>query len=256
MQCGDIVSRYLKHLSEGFTVEPLNGGCLLHTPYLDPDNDPITISIEKEDGRFRISDQTETLGYLFLHGIDIQPASKQRWYLDTTLRRLGVEMDESELSVISSEEELPDAIFRLIEAMKSAQHLTFTAKTRSHMDFSEEVSTWLMENQIASERRKEFVGASGKPVYIDFVVERSARKPPAFIKALHCETQHYASILANRTVVGWFELRGAKVDFESFCILDDTTEEDVWKEQYPLLKTYTNIVEFWDERDELLGALV
>ncbi len=255
MRCDEIVTRNLDGLPQKFTVEPADTGCLLHTPYLDPDNDPITLSVEKTDGHLRLSDGTDALGFLFLHGIDIKPGSKQRWYLDTTLRRLGVQIEESELTVETTEEELPDGVFRLLEAIRSAQHLTFTAKTRSHLDFSEDVASWLAGNGITYEPRKEFLGASGKPVSIDFVVARRSRSP-AFIKALHCETQHYASILANRTIVGWFELRNARMDFESICLLDDTTEDTVWKEQYQLLKTYTSIVGFWDDRDELLTVLV
>ncbi len=121
-------------------------------------------------------------------------------------------------------------------------------------DFEEEVNLWLSSNQIFSERRNEFIGASGKQLFVDFVIARN-KKVPAFMYSLHAESPGYANGLANKTIVAWIELRDAGTKFDSICLLDDTVEEDVWREPYPKLKRLTNTVTFWDERDDLLEAL-
>lgn len=50
-------------------------------------------------------------------------------------------------------------------------------------DFEEEVDLWLSSNQIFSERRNEFIGASGKQLFVDFVIARE-KKVPAFMSRL------------------------------------------------------------------------
>jgi len=74
--------------------------------------------------------------------------------------------------------------------------------------------------------------------------------------ALHSETPWYARTLVNKIIVNWLELKDAGHRFHSICILDDTVEEDVWQEPYPLLKRRTDTVKFWEEHDELLEILV
>ncbi len=254
MECDVIVKRCLEQLSTGFSVEPSEGGCILHTPYLDPDNDPISIAIGREGDQYIVTDMTDTMGFLFLHGIDLKPKSKQRWYLETTVRRLDVGFRGSELFATASEEELPDAIFRLLEAVRSALHLTYTAKTRSNLAFSDDVSAWLRENDLQAEERKQLIGAAGKPVVVDFVIPRAEQRP-AYMYALHSETPWNARNLVNRTIVSWMELRDVPLEFLSVCLLDDTVEEDVWKGQHPLLKRYTDVIGYWDTREELIEVL-
>ena len=122
------------------------------------------------------------------------------------------------------------------------------------LDFGEEANLWLASNQIFPERKKEFIGASGKQLFVDFVIARK-KKVPAFMYSLHAERPGYANGLANKTIVAWIELRDAGIKFDSICLLDDTVKEDVWREPCPKLKRLTDTVTFWDERDDLLEAL-
>jgi len=254
MKCDEIVRPYLEGMRERFSVEAVEDGCIIRTPYQDPDNDPISIHLKRENNSFRISDQTQAMEFLFLHGIDIRPRSKQRWHFDSILRRLDVDTAANELYLEVQKEDLADGIARLIDAIKSAEHLVYTAKTRSQLDFGEQVAIWLSSNQIVSDRRKEFIGASGKQVSVDFIISRK-KKVPAFMYSLHAESPGYANGLVNKTIVAWIELRDAGIQFDSVCLLDDTVEEDVWREPYPKLKRLTSTVAFWEERDELLEAL-
>lgn len=254
MECDEIVRLYLEGMRERFSVEAVEDGCIIRTPYQDPDNDPISIHLKRENNSFRISDQTQAMEFLFLHGIDIRPRSKQRWHFDSILRRLDVDSAANELYLEVQKEDLADGIARLIDAIKSAEHLVYTAKTRSQLDFGEEVNLWLASNQIFPERKKEFIGASGKQLFVDFVIARK-KKVPAFMYSLHAESPGYANGLADKTIVAWIELRDAGIKFDSICLLDDTVEEDVWREPYPKLKRLTDTVTFWDERDDLLEAL-
>jgi len=255
MRCEDVLSRCLEHLSKGFSIEPIGEGCILHTPYLDPENDPISIFVKEKNNIIRVTDQTEVMGFLFLHGIDLKPKSKQRWYLETTANRLDVQIEGSELFIQTSADELPDAIYRLLEAIHSAMHLMYTAKTRSHLIFYDEVSSWLRELNIPAEEKLQVIGAAGKPIDIDFSITRQ-NKHPAYMYALHSETPGYARTLVNKTIVNFIELKDTPIKFTSVCLLDDTVEEDVWSGPFPILKRHTDAIGFWDSKEELLEVII
>lgn len=253
MKCEDLITLYLDSLKEKFIVEPIDIGCIIYTPYLDPSNDPISILVENIDDHFRISDMTQAMEYLFLHGLEIKPNSRQKWHQDITLNRLGISYYENELFVDVSKEKIPEGILRLTEAIKSIEDLVFTAKVRKFSDFGEEVAGYLREHDFSFERNKEFTGVSGGSIKVDFVIPRS--DSPAFLYAMHSESKGSASQLTNRTIVSLRELELARYPFFSICVLDDIEGEDVWSSSYRLLKTHTNMVLFWEERDELKGAL-
>jgi hypothetical protein len=253
MNCKDIITAYLDSLKERFIVEPVDSGCIIYTPYLDPSNDLLSIFVEKVNDHFKISDMTQAFEYLFLHGIEIKPNSKQKWYLDTTLNRLKVNLDINELYVDVEKKEIPDGILRLIEAIRSVESLILTAKIRKYTDFGEEVADWLRESNISFDRKKEFVGVSGGPINVDFVIPRAGS--PVFLYALHSESRNWATRLTDRIIVNWIELRLAKLDFYSICVLDDIVDEDVWGSSFRLLKTHTETVLFWDDKEKLKEVL-
>jgi hypothetical protein len=253
MNCKDIIQAYLDSLKEKFVVEPADNGCIIHTPYLDPSNDLLMIFIEKMDDHFRISDMTQAFEYLFLHGIEIKQNSKQKWYLNTTLNRLGINLGINELFVDVSKEEIPDGIIRLTEAIRAIESLILTAKIRKYSDFEEEVAGWLRDNKIISERNQEFRGSAGRSIIVDFVIPRATI--PVFMYALHSESRGYAGRLSDETIVDLLELERINIKFYSVCVLDDIVDEDVWRTSFATLKTYANKVTFWEDRDELREVL-
>src|SRR5439155_24912574 len=87
--CRDLLALLQKEVREQFSVEAVDEGCLIRTPYLFPDNDPIEIVVKGvgEGGRVRLSDADETLGLLCLQGVDLKGRSKQEWHMATALRR-------------------------------------------------------------------------------------------------------------------------------------------------------------------------
>lgn len=252
MNCEDIITAYVDTLKERFIVEPTDSGCVIHTPYLDPSNDVLSIYIEKINGHFKISDMTQAFEYLFLRGIDIKPKTRQKWYLDSTLSRLKVVLDINELYVTVVKEDIPDGILRLIEAIRSVESLILTARIRKYTDFGEEVAGWLRDNDIIFDRKKEYIGASG-PINVDFVIPRA--DTPVFMYALHSDSRSWAARLTDRTIVNWMDLKKAEIDFYSVCVLDDIIDEDVWSGSFRRLKTYTETVLFWEDKDTLKEVL-
>jgi len=257
MNCEDIIREYLKYLNGCFIVESTEGGCIIQTPYLSPDNDSIYIYITKHNDEYTISDQTQAMEYLFLQGVDIASKSRRSAYLGTILNGLNVGMHEDELYINTSLENIADGIFRIIEAIRSVQSLYLTKRSRSYMDFREEVAIWLDSYQIESYRKRTFIGVSQEPIVVDFVIPRTKiEKEPVFMYALHSENPGYAESISSKTIVAWLELKEAKIEFTSVCVLDDSVEKDVWIRPYSILSRRTDYVSFWENREELLDLFV
>lgn len=252
MNCEEIVKVYLDSLREKFIVEPVDSGCIIYTPYLDPSNDPLSIFVEKIDDHYRISDMTQAFEYLFLHGIEIKPESNQQRYLNVTLNRLGISLVDNELYINVPKEGIPDGILHLTEALKTIEDFVVTAKPRKYSDFGAEVAGWLRDKNIIFERKKEYTGLSGAVINVDFVIPR--RENPAFLYALHSESRGNAITQARRVFVNFIDLEKAGMDFYSICVLDDILGEDLWDASYRLLKTYTRKVVFWDDKEELMES--
>lgn len=253
VECERILSRYLGDLGERFEVKGEDEDCVLTTPFVNPDNDPIQIKVRVAGDTARFSDMGESVGFLFLHGVDLRPKSRQRWFFDTTLRRLGVRATESELWSEVPLSELSDGLIRMTEAIRSTQHIVMTAKSRSSLAFGEDVEEWLSSNGIEHHRSVDYAGLSGKRVIIDF--ELRLKPEPILMDALHSETPGYARNLANRVIVEFLEVRDAGTRFRSACLLDDTVEENVWEGVLPLLRHRVDRVGFWEERDAFLESL-
>lgn len=87
--CSRILAQYIGSLEDKISIEPEGEDCILTTPFLSPDNDPIQIRVAIKGDTAEMSDMGESIGFLFLHGVDLKPNSRQRWFFDTTLRRFG-----------------------------------------------------------------------------------------------------------------------------------------------------------------------
>ena len=57
----------------------------------------------------------------------------------------------------------------------------------------------------------------------------------------------------NRAIVSFLEIARAGVKFQSACLLDDSVEEEVWRgPSVATLKAHTDVVGFWEEKEDFL----
>ncbi|WAC04199.1 MAG: DUF1828 domain-containing protein [Methanoregula sp.] len=257
MVCDDVVGNLLKDLGKKFKIKSGKTGCQIVTPFLDPSQDPITIQLTEIGDIIEISDQTRTKGYLFLQGVDIKPNTKQDWYFDSIIHQYEIELKNDELILHSNKAELYEKILDFIEAIKSIQYLIYTSKARVQSAFIDDVSVWLKDNSISYAQNKEFTSDTGERIKVDFEIQRH-QKDPVFAYALHSESSQYAETLTNKTIVNWIQLKGLNGNFYKLCFLDDEVDDEisVWKRQLPKLRKFSDKVLFWEERPEILPALI
>ena len=255
--CSRILAQYIGSLEDKISIEPEGEDCILTTPFLSPDNDPIQIRVAIKGDTAEMSDMGESIGFLFLHGVDLKPNSRQRWFFDTTLRRLGVSATDSEIVTRAPITDLADSVLRLTEAISSAQHIVVTAKARSRLSFGADVSDWLSESNVKFERSVDYLGAAGKHYVVDFdVLLAPTGKDRTLMYALQSLTPGWAGVLVNRAIVSFLEIARAGVKFQSACLLDDSVEEEVWRgPSVATLKAHTDVVGFWEEKEDFLEVL-
>ena len=69
-ECNEALKEISLSVSKGFSVEQTEQGCIVHTPFYDPDNDPVSVLLKEKDNKIILTDMGESMGYLFLHGLD------------------------------------------------------------------------------------------------------------------------------------------------------------------------------------------
>ena len=211
--------------------------------------------VEVKGDTARFSDMGESVGFLFLHGVDLKPKSRQRWFFDTTLRRLSINATDSELYSEVPISDPADGLTRITEAIRSSQHIVMTAKSRSSLAFGDDVAEWLTEGNVDYRRSVDYAGLSGKHYQVDFELHLPSKQPAELLYTLHSETPALPSVLTNGVVVAFLEIREAGVRTPLYMSLDDTVDEDVWGPSLPLLRRRIDPVGLWEERDSFIEAL-
>lgn len=254
MDCQKLIETYLSGIKKDLSIERVENGCVLYTPYLDPSNDIIKVFIEDINDKIRISDISQVDEYLFLHGVDIKPKSVVEWNFKKTLNRLKINSNGSELFVEVSKENIADGINRIVNTVISLDNLTYTSKTRTSVDFQDEVASWLTDNHVTYESKVSIEDRlAAPPVVIDFVINR-IDKVPVYLGAFHSESKQYADTLAYKWHSNIIQLRSANYQFYSSVILDDD-EENVWDKSYKLFNKYADCVVYWEDRNNILPIL-
>ena len=254
MECNQIVEKYLNGLKNVLSIESTDSGCILYFPFLDPSNDPIMIFVEKNGDKFRISDMAQANEYLFLHGLDIKPNTKAEWYYNDVVKRFGINSDNNELFVEVEEQNITDAVNKILTAINSIDHIIYTLSPRELPNFQDEVVKWLTDEKIIFKQKIEIYRGVTEPFKIDFEIQRRA-KPQIFMQALHATIKQSAKNLAFKWDFYWNDMIDAGYKFDSVALLDDTIEDHVWEAAIPILKKKTKHVIFWEERADLLPIL-
>jgi hypothetical protein len=255
MTCSEIVKKYLRGLNQTMRVEETDSGCIVYTPFMNPNNELIMTFIEKIEGKYRISDMSQTDEFLFLHGLDIKPFSKAEYYFNDILKRYEIKSKDTELYVDVDEENLAHGINAIIGAINSIDHLIYTLNPRISPNFQAVVSSWLDEMKITYRPKVEILSGLTEPVKIDFEIPRHDTTP-IFMQALHASMKSSAKMIAYRYDFQINDLTDAGFKFQPVVLLDDSVdEENVWETAYPIFKKKTNNVIFWNDRAELLPLL-
>ena len=251
--CEDVVREYVDHPTSKFSVESIPGGCKIVTAFRNLDNDAIIVyALETREG-YRVTDMGYAFQFLFLHGIDAGGPTKRAWLVDSLANSYGVSIEEGEIVAKARKaSDLPGAIERVIDALRSICHVTFALKPQPYFDFREEVVIFLQQNGNIIIPDREYRGRTEVhriPIVIRFSQD-------VLIAPLSASSIAHARAIAERVAFQWVDLNQANVEFHSAAVVNDAVEDQPWNAQVmAILEGYSDAVVRWSERRNLLSFL-
>ncbi len=134
----------LTHLRGKFSIHPLDGGCVVVTPFRHFDMSYIEIHVEPLNNGFHISDGGETLNMLFVSGITVEENPDLMQWAKRIARTHGVQFQDSAISAYATTEQVGYLLDRLIHTIQSIGFFIYHRPYQSQPAYRndvEEIST-------------------------------------------------------------------------------------------------------------------
>jgi len=172
--CERSLQSIVSDLGARFVVEqsrdlPEGTTCVVRTPFLYPDNSPITFYVTRTDEGLELSDQGDASDYAFLHGI--APGSIRN-RIRKTAKRLGIEAGQSELTMVVNESDAGDAAAVLIGAMLEVGSLVREqARSQPRREFKQDVESFFVQQRWPYATNVEIEGRSHRRRTVDYLLD-------------------------------------------------------------------------------------
>lgn len=118
--CNTLIERLLSQLESRFELEMGQSECVLRTPFLYPDNTPITVFVRMEEQRVIVSDHGQASDYAFVNGVG-PSALKNR--LRLAVRRYRLTPLDDELITEADSGSLASAVLSVVGAAQDVGYL-------------------------------------------------------------------------------------------------------------------------------------
>lgn len=145
VDCRTIKEQIVLQMEPRFVIEDDPEFCRVRTPFLYPDNTPITVFIAAHtDGSVEISDLGAASDYAFLHGVGERVVSTR---IARIGRRFRMNNNEDELSIIAAPETVGDSVISLINAVQDVGYLVYKTPSSKHRnEFEGDLEHYLVQN--------------------------------------------------------------------------------------------------------------
>lgn len=249
-ECTELIEAYLAWLRNGLSVEGVENGCELTTPFLDRHNDHLQIYAVKKDNKIILSDDGYILSDLKTSGLELS-TPKRKLVLDSVLNGFGVKNDGGRLLVEASQSNIGQRLHILVQAMLAVNDMFVMAQPRVATFFWEDVKEYLDKHDVRYNPRVKVAGRSGFDHAIDFMIPKSKTRPERLIQAINAP---------NKNTIGTYlfalgdtrEARGK--DSEAYAFLNDQ-ERVIGGDIIEALEAYDVKPAFWSRREEYAASL-
>ncbi len=224
----------------------------VRTPLMYPDGGVVDVFVLENDGRYKITDFGQTLGWLRMQSVGGRRSPRQNRMVEDTCETLGVELDRGQLTLrFVPANALGESVLRLAQAAVRVSDLWFTLRTRAIETVADEVREWLLEKEMSFEQAVKRQGRSGRNWPIDYQVRTDCRISLIFL--LSTGSRGAARRITEHALAGCFDLHHLKVKdsqppVEFVSLFDD--KADVWREEdFRLVETHSEVAR-WSRPDE------
>ena len=180
----ELINSYTDWLKKKINYKEIDGYFEVSTPFVNHINDQIQFYL-KRDNRDRIimTDDGDTINNLEMAGVDISSPARQK-ELHSILNGFGVMLKGNELSIMATPATFPMRKHNFIQAMLSVDDLFILASPKVETFFLEDVTNFLLQNNIRFSPNIILQGKSSFQHKFDFLIPASGNAPERMIKAV------------------------------------------------------------------------
>ena len=252
--CTQAISSYLERLKGSFQAMPTDEGCIIVTPFLRSDNECIELElIPQPDGRILLTDNADTIDYLFVNGLNIERSRDLKRNINRISERFGVEIVEGEIFRISDPLSLGATMQSVLSTIQDISYLIYKKQKRGPTTFDEQVEKFLIGHEIRYDPRFEVRGKAYGHTF-RFHVNDTGHK---LIHPLTATTSNAALAKAERLAFRWGDIQALWPEYRKVAVLDDIEKKaELWVGK-PLhaLQSYSDEVIQWSSKERLLEVL-
>lgn len=257
-ECSDVVTATLEYLQAQFLVSPFGENeCHIVMPVLTSDIAPVELFVRFQDRIWRITDDGETLGQLFVNGLDVYDNKSLLDTVQTIAHLHGIHFENYALYVETDSEHIGEAVRNVCNAVQAVSYLIFKRSHRAPTRFSETVENYLAFHRVKYEPNHRLQGKTTShriPIYVN-----SGRN--FLIYPLTARNINSARQKAKSVAFVWTDLYKRYADqYRYTVVLDDEKSQaaSIWgdTEVEGILHEYSTHVFSWrDEKEQLIHLL-
>lgn len=249
--CDDTIIPALQQaITDDMLVSRDDGDCKVVVPIQRSDRDAIRLWVSDAGEGYRISDEGETYGFLYLSKINIDTDSRSD-KLDSIKHRFNLDTVRKTISLSADEGNLGERLLDAIQAVQAVSYLSYTRKQYTQVDFQMDVGGYLQAEGYSYERNITVSGLS-EDVHVDFRIKH--QRKPTYLEALHAEDESTSTNSARRTAYKWNEIRASDDSVQTISVLDDTSGETS-SDAFRILENWSDTVVPWSKKSRLTEVL-
>lgn len=160
LQCNSVATTLRGQLSSAFELEESEHSCLIHTPFVYPDNTVVALQVERlADGGYRLSDDGVAHEYAWISGVTNQRLELAVAEIEA---RFHVAASDGHVVKVTEEASLLQGLMDAVMATRGiAETVVAHSPARKRSSFRREIETYLAVNNLTYERDVYVEGKTG-----------------------------------------------------------------------------------------------
>ena len=225
----------------------------LTLPFLDRNNDCIELFIKLlDDGRYYITDDSETINELKLSQFDIFTGTRRREIFDSILAAHGVSFSKNdELYITCSRDSLAQSKHMLSQCIIKVSDMFYLSRKNVKSIFIEDVQNFLDINNIRYIENVSFSGKSKLMSNYDFGIGKSNVAPERIIKVIN----NFDTTQAKNIIFSWTDTVEERKNKSQLYTFIQDFEKPISKEALSALKEYSIVPVLWSKRNDYILEL-
>lgn len=250
----DFKNEYIEWLRRNTEQITLTDGITrLTTPLLDSYNDFIEIYIFRDNDKYILCDNGETISDLEMSNFPLKEGTKKSKIFNTILNSFGVKLDgeNDNLYINCTKENFAIKANSFMQCLIKVSDMILLADSNIKSIFSELVQEYFDNNGILYTPNINIIGKSTMTANYDFVIPKSKHYPERFIKPIN----NVNETMVKSTIFTWEDVKPVRSDDSVLYAILNDTQKQINTESITALKEYKIKTILWSQRKQFVSEL-